>query len=63
MFDKRASINTNEKSGCYWLKITAHIHGSLKEKVFLNTVTLLLNQAIADYMVEIHMQKCFTLDR
>ena len=43
IFDKRASYDTNDNSEHYWLKISAHIHGAMKEKVFLNTVTLLLN--------------------
>jgi len=50
-------VNTGQKDGHFWVKVTAYIHGDLDEERFIKTFTLLLNQAIADYIVEYHLSK------
>ena len=44
-----------EKQDHFWLKITLFIQGNLKEKLFYKTLTLMLNQTIADYLIQLHL--------
>ena len=57
-YDKRLSLEVQSKSH-YWIKLTVHVHGNLKHELFVQTLTLLMNQAIEDYLVELHLNRTF----
>lgn len=59
-FKSQASVTT-DSSEHYWIKVSLSVLGDLKEEIFIKTLTLHLNQVIADYLIELHLRDSFAI--
>ena len=50
----------NSTMGNFWIKVQVCIQGKLQEGKFIKNLTLNLNQAIYDYLIECYFSEKFT---
>lgn len=54
--DKRLAA---PEKGVYWMQMQVSVQGQLKHDLFINNLTLTLNQSIYDCMIELYLDKQF----